>query len=281
MPSEPLSCLIIGCGYVGRRVATSWLAEGRRVSALTRSRAAELARLGVEPIVGDLLNRDSLRHLPRADLVLYAVGWDRTSGYTMSDVYLTGLNNALNTMPRPQHLVFVSSSSVYGQCDGEWVTESSPAQPTDASGAIVRESETILTRAIPEATILRFSGIYGQGRLLRQTALVKGEPLVGDADQWLNLIHVEDGVQAIRLAESISGDVFNIADGNPVTRRAFYTHLAELLKAPPARFEAGVSSRGNHHRRISIEKARRVLGFVPRYPSYREGLAASVNTDRS
>jgi nucleoside-diphosphate-sugar epimerase len=279
MPAESLPCLIIGCGYVGRRVASAWLAEGRRVVALTRSREAELSQLGIEPIAGDLLAPETLRQLPQAEVVLYAVGWDRKSGRTMREVYLTGLENALKNLPRPRQFLFVSSSSVYGQSDGDWVRETSPPIPAEESGKIVLESEAILKQAIPHATILRFSGIYGPGRLLRREALLKGEPLVGDAEKWLNLIHVDDGVQAIRLAESIAGEVFNITDGHPVTRREFYTHLAELLKAPPARFEPGKNSHGEHHRRIANEKARSQLGFHPRYASYREGLAASISTD--
>lgn len=280
MPAEPLPCLIIGCGYVGRRVAGSWREDGRRVAALTRSRAAELSQIGFEPIVGDLLAPETLQQLPQADVVLYAVGWDRKSGRTMREVYLSGLENALKFLPLPRQFLFVSSSSVYGQTDGEWVTETSPTNPAEESGQIVLESEAILNRAIPQATILRFSGIYGPGRLLRREALLKGEPLVGDAEKWLNLIHVDDGVRAIRQAETCPGEWFNIADGHPVTRREFYTHLAELLKARPARFEAGVSTRGDHHRRISNDKARRLLGFVPRYASFREGLAASISMDR-
>ena len=279
MPAEPLPCLIIGCGYVGLRVAALWRAEGRRVAALTRSRAAELSQIGVEPIVGDLLIPETLNQLPQADVCLYAVGWDRKSGRTMSETYLTGLENVLKFLPQPRQFLFVSSSSVYGQTDGEWVTETSPTNPAEESGKIVLESEAILKRAIPQATILRFSGIYGPGRLLRSEALLNGDPLVGDAEKWLNLIHVEDGVQAIRKAESCPGELFNIADGHPVSRREFYTYLAELLKAPLAQFEPGVSTRGEHHRRISNEKARRMLGFVPRYASFREGLPASVNRD--
>ena len=76
--SEP-ECLIIGCGYLGRRVATRWAAAGRRVAALTRGNADTLRNLGVEPVVGDVLDPASLRRLPAADTVLYAVATDRTS----------------------------------------------------------------------------------------------------------------------------------------------------------------------------------------------------------
>jgi nucleoside-diphosphate-sugar epimerase len=70
--------LIFGCGYLGRVVAAFWLAEGKRVAAVTRSRGDELWALGIKPIVGDVTDPDALR-LPAADAVLYAVGLDRSA----------------------------------------------------------------------------------------------------------------------------------------------------------------------------------------------------------
>ena len=90
--------LIVGCGYLGRRVARRWLAAGRRVAALTRGNADALAALGIEPIIGDVLDPDSLCHLPDAGTVLYAVGLDRTAGRSMRDVYVSGLANVLDRL---------------------------------------------------------------------------------------------------------------------------------------------------------------------------------------
>src|SRR5207253_10689388 len=83
--------LIFGCGYLGRRVARRWLAQGHRVSALTRTNAPTLRSVGIEPITGDVLDRESLRAIPAASTVLYAVVLDRTAGRSMRDVYVTGL----------------------------------------------------------------------------------------------------------------------------------------------------------------------------------------------
>ena len=76
------SCLIVGCGYLGRRVLPLWRAQGKRVFALTRRAggAGELAALGAEPVVGDVLRAESLAALPCVDTVLYAVGFDRAAG---------------------------------------------------------------------------------------------------------------------------------------------------------------------------------------------------------
>ena len=71
--------LIIGCGYLGLRVAKQWITEGHRVFALTRTEknAATLAQAGIQPILGDVMSPETLPMLPVVEQVLYAVGFDR------------------------------------------------------------------------------------------------------------------------------------------------------------------------------------------------------------
>jgi nucleoside-diphosphate-sugar epimerase len=270
-PARPV--LVLGCGYLGRRAAALWHSAGRRVVALTRGRAAELAALGLEPLPGDVLDPASLTHLPEAATVLYAVGFDRAAGRSMRDVYVSGLGNVLAALPQPERFVYVSSTGVYGQTDGSEVDETSPTEPRDEAGRVALEAERLLRDRLPAAIVLRFAGLYGPGRLLRRQAIFNGEPLVGDAEKWLNLIHVEDGARAILAASERGrpGETYLIADGTPVRRRDFYTRLAHVLGAPPPRFEPGVPT-VEANRRVRNDKARAELGFTPTYPSYREGL---------
>lgn len=272
--------LILGCGYLGRRAARRWTDRGRRLVALTRGRAADLTALGIEPVVGDVLDRESLRQLPSVSTVLYAVGMDRSTGRSMREVYVEGLRNVLAALPPCERFLYVSSTSVYGQTDGSVVDERSPTEPVEESGKVILQAEDLLRRERPGAIVLRFAGIYGPGRLLRRQALLDGAPLVGDADKWLNLIHVEDGASAILAAEDRgqAGETYLVADDAPVRRREFYTHLAKLLGAPDAKFEppAAPPPQPEPNRRISNSRARATLGFAPTYPSYMEGLAVSL-----
>ena len=80
--------LIFGCGYLGQRVANRWLEQGQAVSALTRQRDDALRQRGIEPIRGDVLDPASLRALPEASTVLYAIGMDRSAGRSFRDVYV-------------------------------------------------------------------------------------------------------------------------------------------------------------------------------------------------
>lgn len=270
--------LILGCGYLGSRIAKAWVERGHRVAALTRSRPKELAALDIEPIIGDVLDFESLKRLPIASTVLYAVGFDRTAGKTMREVYVEGLRNALLAIRCLGPILFVSSTSVYGQTDGEWVDEASPTEPTEESGKIVLEAERTLREFRPDAIILRFAGIYGPGRILRRQALMNGEPLVGDAEKWLNLIQVDDGVGSVLAAEAKGkrGETYLVSDGEPVRRRDFYLYSAQVLGAPTAQFQLPTQPILEANRRITNTKARHELGFAPRFPSYREGLAASI-----
>jgi nucleoside-diphosphate-sugar epimerase len=194
----------------------------------------------------------------------------------MQDVYVTGLANVLATLPTPRSFVYVSSTSVYGQTDGSTVTESSPTEPVEESGQVVLAAEGVLRARLPTATILRFAGIYGPGRILRKADLLNGKPLLGDAEKWLNLIHVDDGAAAVLAAAGHPGETFNVSDDKPVSRRAFYSHAAELLNAPPARFEPGPSTRGDTNRRIDNANGKRVLGWSPRFRDYRAGLVDAI-----
>jgi nucleoside-diphosphate-sugar epimerase len=235
--------------------------------------------LGVEPVVGDVLDPAGLRQLPGASTVLYAVGMDRSQARPMREVYVGGLGHVLDTLPACERFVYVSSTGVYGQTDGTWVDEASETSPREESGRVALEAERLLRARRPDAVILRFTGIYGPNRLLRKQAVLAGEPLVGDADKWLNLVHVDDGADAVLAAEAHAapGETYNVADDEPVTRRDFYTLLAEMLGAPPAEFEPGPTpARPEPNRRVSNRKARDRLNWAPRFPSYRAGLPAAV-----
>ena len=280
-----MNCLIFGCGYLGRRVASAWIAQGRKVAGVTRrpEHAAELQALGIAPIIADVVVPASLTRLPRADTVLYAVGLDRNSGAAMRAVYVDGLANVLDALPRPERFVYVSSSSVYGQTEGDWVDEDSPTEPQEESGRIVLEAERLLHAKLPESMILRFAGIYGPGRLLRQKAIQAGEPIVGDADKWLNLIHVDDGVRTVLAAEKRAGpgSIYNVCDDQPVRRRDFYAEMARVLNAPAPRFETPAADQPTPphekaNRRIRNGRIRGELGVALRYPNYLGGLQAVV-----
>lgn len=279
--------LVIGCGYLGERVAHRWQKRGQTVSVLSRSaaRADEFQGRGWNAVIGDVCVRESLESLPSARCVLWAVGFDRAATHSQEAVYVNGLANVCEILNgRCDTFVYISSSSVYGQSDGSWVDESSPTVPVQPGGQYCLRAERLVQERGPAARhrILRLSGIYGPNRLLsRVAALEAGEPLSGTPDAWLNLIYVDDGVEAVdAVVESVGlskFETFLVSDDLPLTRGDYYARLAELVGAPVPRFDEDQTARrgsGGLNKRCSNQKLKSTTGWQPRYPSAFEGLAA-------
>jgi len=283
--------LVVGCGYLGWRVAQGWRKAGHAVFAVTRSaqRAAQLAHDGLQPIVADVTRPATLSALPAAEVVLYAVGYEPGSGRSRWEVYVEGLRAVLDALrPGVERIVFVSSTGVYGQTDGAWVDEDSPCLPTREAGRAFLAAEQLL-RAHPlgaHSTILRLAGIYGPGRLPRMAEILSGKPLPVPADRYLNLIHVEDAAAAVlAAAERPAGRTYLVSDGHPVDRHEYFTWLAGFLKAPaPAFITPSAAALASHHsgsnKRVCNTRMLQELGIGLKYPSFKEGVPASMDSAR-
>ncbi len=283
--------LVIGCGYLGQRVAAKWSKAGDEVFALTRSkqRAEEFRTHGWQPILGDVTQAETLRQLPDADVLLYAVGFDRTTGHSQREIYVEGLKTALDVLAnRVGKWLYVSSTSVYGQQNGERIDETSPAKPTRGNGQICREAEQQIEQQFQSTgrhfNILRLAGIYGPGRLLRRLSDLKaGLPIQGDPAGWLNLIHVEDAAETILACEQQgrAGEIYLVSDDRPVSRREYYALLAELAGVELPAFAASAESRHavGLGKRCSNRKIREALGVNLQYPSIEQGLPAAFEAD--
>jgi nucleoside-diphosphate-sugar epimerase len=280
--------LVIGCGYLGRRVAALWKEGGYHVFATTRNtrHAQDLQQAQLEPVVCDVLDVESLKALPRVESAVYCVGFDRQAGVPKHEVYVRGLANVLDALPTPRRFIYIGSTGVYGQGAGEAVSETFAPQPADPSGETLLEAEQTLRSRLSAAVILRFAGIYGPGRLIRSQALSAGDAIAADPDKWLNLIHVDDGAAAVLAAEKHAqpGETYNVSDDAPVCRRDFYRLLADLLGAPAPRFapEGANAGRGRErgNRRIVNRRMHEELHVELRYPTYREGLPACLENRR-
>jgi nucleoside-diphosphate-sugar epimerase len=276
--------LIIGCGYLGRRVARQWTVQGDTVFALTRTpaHAEELRQCGLAPIVGDVTDVASLAGLPEVDTILFAVGLDRRSEHSQRDVYVGGLENVLQQiqgdMPR---VVYISSTSVYGQSQGEWVDESSACQPDSPNGQVCLDAERLLQQKVPQANILRLAGIYGPGRVVgRAEALRAGQIPEGNPDAWLNLIHIDDAVAAVLACErqGTPGATCLVCDGHPCRRRDYYSLLAALIGAPAPFALSEQSPTSNLNKRCCNRRLRDELHVVLRYPRFNIGLPNALTT---
>lgn len=287
--------LVIGCGYLGKRTALRWLAAGETVYALTRSpeRAEAWSREGLRPILGDVLKPESFPTAPtEVDCILYAVGFDRSGGAPKRTVYVEGLANILAWLapvaPKSK-LIYVSSSSVYGQLGGDLVDESSLCDPLTEGGRICRDAEALLQAHPawgPRSAILRMTGLYGPGRIPRRKSIEEGDAIEVAAEGTLNLIHVDDAAAAVLAAAERAPlpSLYCITDDEPVVRRFYYEELARQLHAPPPILvppppDAPVAERAASDKKVSNAKARHELAWAPQFPTCREGIAAILKVE--
>lgn len=290
--------LVVGTGYLGKRVAQLAAGDETRVFTTTRrlDRFPELSRAGHLPLQIDWTDRRSLRNLPslspRARVVV-AVSYDRRSSMGRFESQVGGLRNLLEVLPSDIRLCYISTTGVYHQTDGSWVDESSPAHPTRVGGRAHLRAEQLLHQMRPFAAwnVLRLAGIYGPNRVPRAADVVAGNPISSPDQGFLNLIHVQDAARAVmgsweRMNSLLGGDssagmqrrLYVVADNAPVVRGDFYREIARQCGAPAPRFvapdaNAPVKMRSDTNKRVSNRKMKRDLVPTLDFPDYRAGLA--------
>jgi len=280
--------LIIGCGYVGQRIAKCLAAQGESVRGIVRTpeSAATLAEAGIANAVIDL-DRQPLPPLPLDGARVFYLAPPPGTGAT--DPRMENFLAACADQGQPARILYFSTTGVYGDCAGQWVDETRVPCPT-ADRARRRWDAEQQLRGWSESTggdivIFRVAGIYGPGRLPLER-LRRGLPLVREEEApYTNRIHVDDLVQAAVTAmeRAENGSLFNVSDGQPSTMNDYFNRVADLsgLPRPPVvsmseaevALSAGMLSYMQESRRLSNHRLRTELGWSPRYPGLAEGLA--------
>lgn len=270
--------LIAGCGDVGARVAQLLHGSGNEVWGLRRSHAP--LPDGVTLLQADLTNADSLRQLPeRIDQVVYLPTPDKRDRAAYHQVFVQGLQNLLQALDTRalQRIVFVSSSAVYGEHNGNWVDEDTPAAPLGFNGEVLLEAEQWLAGSSCPATVLRLAGLYGPGRTQLFERLQSGRARVrSEPPFWSNRVHVDDAAAAIVhvLGLREPATLYLGVDNTPLPIAQLYGELAHKLGVPPP--EEGPAPQGIGSKRLSNARLR-ASGFSPRWPDSRVGYAALIN----
>lgn len=277
-----MTIVIAGCGYLGKAVATRLRQEDHRVIGVTRTddSAAALAAEGFEARVGDIAEPAFVASLPAAEVVIHCAASGRGGGPAeYRRVFVEGVGRFQELQPAAR-LIFTSSSSVYSQIDGSWVTEESPAEPDRATGRLLREAEALVLAA--GGAVMRLAGLYGPGRsvLLKNFLIgeaqidVRTDPPVTPDGRWINQIHRDDAAAALiwALQPNCSG-IYNVADHTPMTQRTVYAELARRFHRPlpPQGPPAIDRKRGWTHKRVSSAKLT-AAGWAPRFPSWFDAL---------
>lgn len=280
------SVLIAGCGDIGSRLATQVLASGWTVYGLRRN-TAKLPR-GVQGVTADLFDARMPDQWPdgRIDYLVYCATPSERDEAGYRAAYVQGLHHVLGWIQRsgqkPRRVVFVSSSSVYGQQGGEWVDEASPAEADGFSGRIMREAEQVALASGWPASVVRLTGIYGPGRSDLMNRVRQGYSVAVDPPLYGNRIHADDaaGLLAFLLQADARGvaldDCYLGVDDAPAPLAEVVDWMRQRLGVTRWSDENSVRRAGS--KRCSNARAK-ALGWAPRYASYKEGYEAMLAAD--
>ena len=285
--------LIIGCGDVAQR-ALPLLCRRYRVFALVRSpaRAAALRALGlgIVPVAGDLDDPRSLHSL--AGLAHDVLHFAPPPAQGLRDTRTAHLIAALGgARSLPQHLVYISTTGVYGDHAGGLVTETARVQPASDRARRRVDAEMQLRawgrRNRVRVTLLRAPGIYAAERLPLDRLKLGTPAMLAAEDSYSNHIHADDlarlAVTALRRAAPLRaynavddsaikmGDWFDlVADRNDLPRPPRVTREAARGLVSPALWSFMAESR-----RIANTRVKRELGFRLRYPTVADGVPSA------
>jgi nucleoside-diphosphate-sugar epimerase len=273
--------LIAGCGYVGQATADLFHSAGWEVegwSAFEKSAAALSAK--PYPICQiDISNRDQVAERPgKFDAVVHCASSHGGGVDSYRQIYLNGARNLLEGFVGTQ-VLFTSSTSVYAQRDGSWVTEESETKPARETGRILLETEKLVIER--SGMVARLAGIYGPGRSALLSKFLAGTAIVDlENDRFVNQVHRDDIASAIFLLltrKAQGTQIHNLVDDQPILQTDCYRWLAQRLnrQLTPIGKSTGQRKRGDSNKRVSNAKLRG-LGWAPKYPTFAEGMEKSV-----
>ena len=276
---------IIGCGHIGKLLAKQLLKKNITLTGYVSSDSS-LAECNHRNISCKKIDLD--KPLPDINLtghrIIYLAPPPR-SGKT--DTRITHYLQAIEKH-QPERFVLISTTGVYGNCNGAWIDETTPVKPSADRAFRRADAERQVQqfcqrRSIPLVT-LRVPGIYGPGKI-PLSRIRSGLPIVNQQDSpFTNRIHADDLVEVCQKAllnPRITG-IYNVTDGNPGTMYDYFVGVAAAmnLSPPPAisledaqqQLSEGMLSYMAESRRINNKKLLNDFDLVLQYPDLQEGL---------
>jgi nucleoside-diphosphate-sugar epimerase len=294
-------------GVIGTALVPQLLQAGHQVTAMTRSvlRAAQLETVGVEPVVCDVFDADGVR-AAIADASPEAVIHQLTAlpaRLDWGDPKVFDANNRVRTegtgvlvdaaVAAGAHR-FVAQSIAFAYAPtGPRVKDEDAALFTEAPpplgglvAAIVKHEQRVTGAAGIDGLVLRYGMLYGPGTYYDRRGSMAADiiaarvPLVEGATGLYSWLHVEDAASAVvaALEHGVPG-IYNVVDDEPASQPEWLPVLARALHADPPPLAGSLPASDSTEmslRGASNAKAKRELGWQPRYASWREGFPASL-----
>ena len=275
-----MKVLFIGCGDIAQRTAKGL---SKKYDCFGLRRNPEKLPTEITPITADASNAQQLFSVASGGFDIWVATLTPAEftrqAYQQSNLAVAqAMAQAVNALHQaPKLIIWVSSTSVYGDNKGDWVDETTKPNPVTFSGEILLQAEQIIQNLPCSSTVVRFSGIYGPGRsrLLDQVRAGKGRPKL--PEHWTNRIHADDcaGVLAHLIGRSESGNliepIYLASDCQPVTQHDVRQWLAKQLSVDLVEETVAIGPVRRCSNRLLLES-----GFSFNYPSFREGYTALI-----
>ena len=279
--------IILGCGYLGKYLTKQLLNVDCSPICVIQSQASlsQLKASGLNAVIYDL-------DRPQPDNAGLALSKNQIyylAPPSHSDDKDHRMDHFLDLCrPKPpQKIVYISTSGVYGDCQGNWVTEESPLAPISTRAKRRVYAETALVKFCHDHdcnyVILRVGGIYGPNRLPIQR-LKEITVLCPEDAPHSNRIHVADLAATCysAMSNNILNEVINVADGHSTSMTDYYYKIADFAGLPrphcvpmsqaQEKLSAGMLSFVNESRRLSTQKMNALLNIQIQFPTLELGL---------
>lgn len=280
-----MKILFIGCGDIAQRTA-KLLSKKYDCFGLRRNPAGLPSE--ITPIVADASDPQQLLSVAsnKFEIWIATITPAEFTRQAYQQSYLAvaqAMAQTVNALQQaPKLIIWVSSTSVYGDNNGDWVDETTKPNPVTFSGEILLQAEQIIQNLPCSSTVVRFSGIYGPGRtrLLSQVQAGKGRPKL--PEQWSNRIHADDcGAVLAHLIELFESNkpiepIYLASDCEPVTQYDIRQWLAQKLDVSLIAEAVKLGSIRRCSNRLLLD-----TGFKFNYPSYKEGYAALIEDQKA
>lgn len=282
--------LLIGCGDIPQRMLKQ-LNQDNPVTAFSHLAAVRRSHLPIadtQMIYGDASDAEVLAEAMSEppDQVVVTLTPDGRSLEDYTRTYLDSAKNlcAVAASLAPQaRLIFISSTSVYHQNQGEWISAESPTKPVRETARVLLDAEREFMKSANPASVVRFSGIYGPGRdaLIRKVG--RGQFTRPELDHWSNRIHADDcgALLAFLMAHYSSGagkkkEIWLASDGQPVALSKVERWIADKLGvAHPDLDNSELQLAGKRCDHSQLLRS----GFKLRFPDYQQGYAPLLASD--
>ena len=288
--------VIVGCGDIGFRVAKIWKNHGKSVFGVARSEESlnALRQQHIHAISADLDNSESLTEFGGRlckQSLLYYFAPPPSSG--TEDSRMANFLNSLDKNNLPKQIIYISTSGVYGDQQGQLIDEQTPPNPQVNRAKRRFHAEEQLIKYVTHntsvaLTILRVGGIYGPDRLPIQRLKDQIPMLHENLSPQTNRIHADDLAQVCVAAatEKSDGEIYNVSDGTNSNMTEYFNTIADFcnLPRPPLvdweeaeeKISKGMLSYLKESRRMDNSKMINDLEIELIYPSLKDGLKSCI-----